>query len=367
MNKLSNTVSKAVLLPDIPVESVTAYSKASSSMLDAVNAQLKAHLDIESLLGGGPFSLLEDNHRNHVSFMAEVMSTNDFQLLAETLPWVYRAYHSQGIDYAYFVIELNAWIDVLHNELDQATAEPVIGLYRWMLAEHDNNIELSTIESEEELPSDDVWTGQRSEFMKALAVSDHHACLTICRQAKEEGITLPLMFQWIIFPAMVEVGVSWEHGKLSVAEEHAATAIVNKVLSALYFDADIPRGSRGSALVSASPNERHEMGAWMVATCLELDGWSVFYIGADVPAEDIVEATIQREASLVALSVAMPFNLGQARSVIDKLRKRTQTREVKIMLGGGVFLRFPFLANDMDADACLNDCVAAMEWARDNC
>ena len=104
------------------------------------------------------------------------------------------------------------------------------------------------------------------------------------------------------------------------------------------------------------------MGAWTVATCLELDGWDVDYLGANVPGDELLAKARERRPQVVALSVSMPFNLGATRDTIASIR--AQLPGSRVMIGGQVFQLLPRLADGMGADACLADCQAAMEWAR---
>lgn len=361
---MENLAASAAALPPIPQEAVQAYERVMSVLVRKVNSAILQHHEANRWLGKNSRDLLENNHANHVSFMLEVMKKSNFELLARTLPWVYRAYHNQGIAYDYFLAELSAWVIAIEQEIDPELSPTIIEVYRWMLAKHEKIITLSQQSDESPVLDDDLWLGTRAEFLSALKASDHRGCLAVCQQAIALGSDLPALFQFVIFPCMIDVGLRWERGEIGVAGEHEATAIVNKVLTALYVGVDFPEQSRGTALVSASPGERHEMGSWMIATCLELDGWKVVYLGADLPVDEIVSAAGQHHATLVALSVAMPFNLEPLRKTIMKLRANISTQATKIMVGGGLFQRFPFLVDDVEADACPLDCIAAMEWAR---
>ncbi|MCG7971167.1 MAG: cobalamin B12-binding domain-containing protein, partial [Candidatus Thiodiazotropha taylori] len=68
-------------------------------------------------------------------------------------------------------------------------------------------------------------------------------------------------------------------------------------------------------------------------------------------------------ADLLALSIAMPFNIPSAREVIRAVRADPLGRNIKVMVGGQVFLQFPGLVSSLDADACLSNCLEAVDWA----
>ena len=97
------------------------------------------------------------------------------------------------------------------------------------------------------------------------------------------------------------VGDRWHRGAITPAHEHLATQTVRRVLGwiAEAYDAppDAPR------IVVATPaSEFHELGAMLVAAAAASEAWHVLYLGANLPAGDIVAAATQVQASVVALS-----------------------------------------------------------------
>jgi len=92
--------------------------------------------------------------------------------------------------------------------------------------------------------------------------------------------------------------------------------------------------------------------------------WDVIYLGADTPSADIAATAVKNEVNLVALSVAMPFGMTKTRELVDTLRGSSSIKSAKIMIGGGLFVRFPFMAEDLDVDGCFADSIKAVNWAR---
>ena len=181
----------------------------------------------------------------------------------------------------------------------------------------------------------------------------------------DEGLSFPQLLQMIFFPAMVEVGTRWEQGRLSVAMEHQATAMTYRVLAALYYDQPFPSGMRGRALVASVTNEFHELGAWMVTTCLELDGWEITFLARDCPAEDLVQTALAERPAFVGLSVTMPLHIQAARETIAALRAALgPASTTKILVGGRAFMSDPGLFASVGADLFLPDCESIVEWAR---
>ncbi|MEA3640494.1 MAG: cobalamin B12-binding domain-containing protein [Lamprobacter sp.] len=350
------------MLPAIPPEASTGYTQVLPELVLAVNERMRAHPSYAEWLGAHPPQLLSDNHRHAGQFMDEIFATSNFDLLAASLPWVYNAYHMRGVPYDYFQHELSCWKEVVAGALPSQQAKAINQVYDWMLAQHESVIALAAERAPLVKPVDPELAEIFASVIDAALAHDADRVLQLCRAKREEGMTLPALLQLLIYPLMRRVGCLWETNELSFSAEHEITAMINRVLAALYFDQPFPMPARGRALVAASMNEYHEMGAWMVATCLELDGWDVDYLGVNLDQTALLRRAGEFQPHLVALSVSMPFNLRAARQAIAALRE--QLPGTTVMIGGQVFQLLPELAEGMGADVCLHDCQAAMHWAR---
>lgn len=121
--------------------------------------------------------------------------------------------------------------------------------------------------------------------------------------------------------------------------------------------------SKLKALVSSAPNEFHELGGRIVADFLEIDGWDVSYLGANVPEQELIKIVKKTKPKLIAISVTMPFNIEKAHKIIDSI-KNIESYAPKIMVGGIAFNILPDLYKKIGADFWAKDAKEAMEIAR---
>lgn len=101
---------------------------------------------------------------------------------------------------------------------------------------------------------------------------------------------------------MHRIGEEWRAGRLTIAHEHLASAAA----LAIIFDAmrSVPEAPGAPRLLVTTPSgERHAVGAALAAAAAALDGWTIVYLGVDVPAADIVAAVAASHADAVALSI----------------------------------------------------------------
>ena len=137
--------------------------------------------------------------------------------------------------------------------------------------------------------------------------------------------------QDVVGPILVEVGDRWESGTLRIAHEHACSSVMRGLLFALmrlYPAQDAKR----RVVVATPARENHELGALMVAMLAAMHGWSVLYLGPDLPPEEIAYAVTSTEAELLMLSITnlKPAECEKQVAAIE----RAISERVMIFVGG---------------------------------
>jgi len=143
-------------------------------------------------------------------------------------------------------------------------------------------------------------TRSPKDHLRALLEAEPHQMGVLVDQAFAlHGVETT--FDEILTPLLRTIGERWEHGDISVADEHFVSMTVRFRLGHLL--ADSGGGVRGTAVLACAPGETHELGLMMLAIALRRDGWKVLFLGADTPVEDAVELARSRDARLLAISV----------------------------------------------------------------
>ncbi|MEY4511384.1 MAG: hypothetical protein RLZZ450_3506 [Pseudomonadota bacterium] len=93
-------------------------------------------------------------------------------------------------------------------------------------------------------------------------------------------------------------------------------------------------------------------------------GWDTTYLGANAPAEGVLQLLRERRASLLAISVTMSSHLRDALSLIERVRDAHDLRHVKILVGGRPFSVGGSLWQRLGADGCATDAQEAVRKAR---
>jgi methanogenic corrinoid protein MtbC1 len=123
-------------------------------------------------------------------------------------------------------------------------------------------------------------------------------------------------------------------------------------------------GQKKSVVAACVGEELHDIGIRMVADFFEMDGWDVYFTGANTPPKSILAAVQERKPDVLALSVTIPSRLRDAEYLIRSLRAFSDTAKVKIMVGGSPFRILPDLGTRIGADAVTETAEDAVPVAR---
>lgn len=175
-------------------------------------------------------------------------------------------------------------------------------------------------------------------YLDALRAADGPGAYRVVAEGLGEGMTTPQLYQRVIAPAMHEIGRLWQCGALTVADEHLATALTNRVLAALRrssggsLAATGAVAKRGRVLFAAVEGERHALGLRMAADVLEDAGYEPLYLGADVPTEALLQAVGSLSPDLVALAATLPTLAPRLEAVAGEVRRAYP--DLVLLVGG---------------------------------
>lgn len=146
------------------------------------------------------------------------------------------------------------------------------------------------------------------------------------------ALGLSAFIEDVAAPLMRRIGDEWHSGWLSIAQEHVATAVLRDLLLEMMRGFATPAGA--DCMVVATPaGERHEIGAAIAGAAAAARGWHVVYLGADLPAAEIVAAARSAQASVVALSIVYAEERGRLLDEVGQVRQALSPG-VRVIVGG---------------------------------
>lgn len=169
------------------------------------------------------------------------------------------------------------------------------------------------------------------------------------------------LVEGVLVGVQFELGRLWQRGELHTGEEHLATRIVEGLLAELSSAGECEPSIGRSVLIASPAGDLHEVGARMVARRFERRGWNVFFLGANVPCQDLLASVRDFAPDLLLLSVSQGLHVRAAAEVIRATRAE---RRLPVLVGGAPFRLVPDLWAVVGAEAAATSAVEAEAVAR---
>ncbi|GAA2257011.1 cobalamin-binding protein [Streptomyces ruber] len=178
----------------------------------------------------------------------------------------------------------------------------------------------------------------RDRLWSAVLGGDAYTATDTLYQGLDIGLDTETLLLDVIGAVQEKVGTEWAADRITVAQEHAATAVNERVVTALVPSSPVPADtgwgpSRGRVTVACVEGEWHAFPARLVAEVLALRGWQVDYLGAQTPGPHLITHLRRTGADAVLLSSSLPTRLPTAHAMIAAC----QAAGVPVMVGGRAF------------------------------
>jgi MerR family transcriptional regulator, light-induced transcriptional regulator len=299
-----------------------------SLAVEVTTAFLEHHPDWRVRYGSRAMSAGVQDAGYHVAFLAAAVEADDPAAYADYARWTARVLAARGIDRRFLTENLVQLQRALTGRLEVHHGN-VVGRHFQAALDALAVEPASLIEPVLELTA--------QVFLQAITTGQRHAAVQIAKEALRSGLSLRGLYIDVFQPALYEVGRRWESNRLTVAQEHIATAITQYVMAQVYEAPDVrTSAAKGRIVLTGVEGELHSVGAVMVGDLLETSGFQVRFLGTNLPAASILGVIRDVTPSHVAISATMLFNVGAVRQLIHAVRAEFTDR-VPVVVGGAAF------------------------------
>lgn len=209
-----------------------------------------------------------------------------------------------------------------------------------------------------------VPTAAVTDYSLALVSGHRDTAVQRVVEAMARGASLVDVSVDLVQPALYQIGQLWEQNRISVAQEHLATAITQNALAAGFARAEFLEPNGRTAAFACVEDNHHGIGLRMVSDAFEVAGWNVSFLGTNTPTSAIVSFVAETNPDLLGLSAGMAHHLITLREVIARVRAEMGNRAPQIIIGGlplgahrGSVLR-------LGADECFSDAREAVRASK---
>lgn len=198
-----------------------------------------------------------------------------------------------------------------------------------------------------------------AELAVLLVEGDEAEAWRLSQNALASAFTPEQLYLDALGPAMRFVGDQWEAGRISVAEEHRASALAARLVGRLgpLFTRRGP--TRGLIVLGTPTGDRHALTTALLADPLRGRGFTVGDLGADTPAASFAEI-VTNEAQTTAVGIAVSVAVDD-HVVSETIQAIHSAREVPVLLGGRA-ITDAAQATRLGADAYSDSANRALAW-----
>jgi len=200
---------------------------------------------------------------------------------------------------------------------------------------------------------------------QAIMEGDQDAGLREARTLVESGLEVGKIFDQGIVPTLTEVGHRFERLEIFLPEMMFAAEVVKAIHQELAgsLEDHTPLQSPGIIVIGTAFGDIHDLGKNIVATMLEVNGFTVHDLGVNVEPMDFLRKARDVDADIIAISSLLMTSIPYMADVIEIVKSNASDRErYKTLIGGGPVT--PEVAQEVGADAYGDNAADAVQQAR---
>ncbi len=285
--------------------------------------------------------------QHHLSFLFSALSTATLEIFSDYAHWLKNVMLDRKFSLQHSIDAFTLLKKAISTRLSNHEQSLAILILDEGLTVLNSDIPMRSLT---ELNVKHILT-EANNYTRVLINGDRKQAETIALQSLDHKLKLIDIEVGIIQPAMVEIGFLWQQNKLSVAQEHLATAISQNVLAKAFAKAEFAAPSDRKVICACAEGNHHALGLRMISDAYEVSGWDVSFLGADTPNSSIISQVDKEKPDALALSVSMPHQVLGVKELINQLRADMGGQLPAIILGGRAINNYQQLSSQLKADS----------------
>lgn len=203
---------------------------------------------------------------------------------------------------------------------------------------------------------------QRAYAESALAV-DAVPLTALTDRYIDDGASVEEVLLGLMVPAVRHFGVLWERDEITFVEVTVAVQRMQHVLRDVCgtHRTEAPV-RRGRILLLPAPGEAHTFGLVMLGEMFRRRGWTVSG-GLPLSEQELIETVSTQAYTLVGFSLSTQALIDRLTDAIKIVRRSTCHDDLKIAVGGRVFIEQPDLVTAVGADRAFTHADEVVDFA----
>lgn len=174
------------------------------------------------------------------------------------------------------------------------------------------------------------------EISEAIVNLDKEKAIQLAKKAIDEDIELLDVIEKGFGEGIRRIGDLWDEGEFFLPELMLGGTIMQEAMNLLlpHLKAGSENISRGKVVIATIEGDIHSIGKTIVGTMLSANGFDVYDLGADVPAEEIIKVAVEKNADIIGVSALLTTTMIGQKKIIEILENRNIRDKFKVILGG---------------------------------
>jgi corrinoid protein of di/trimethylamine methyltransferase len=200
-----------------------------------------------------------------------------------------------------------------------------------------------------------------NEISDAIINLDKEKALLLTNRAINENMDLLEVVEKGFGEGIRKIGDLWDEGEIFLPELMLGGTIMQEAMKILmpHFKEQSQKVALGTVIIATIEGDIHSIGKTIVATMLSANGFDVHDLGADVPAEKIVDEALKNNANFIGISALLTTTMTGQKRVIDILNEKKIRDKFKVILGGAPVSKS--WVEECGADGYADNAVSAVE------
>lgn len=190
---------------------------------------------------------------------------------------------------------------------------------------------------EKKVFGEDYFLEKGDVFYYMVSSGNMSGAYQLVKEMYDIGATFEDIYLKIFEYSLNKLGVLWELGLINVAKEHQFSASVEMIMAQLFLQIPKQKNLNKKAICFGINGEKHIIGIKMVSNYLEFRGIESYFIGSDIPYEDLVNYISDIDPNTLFISVTLSENDRQLEEFLNKVCNDDRLSGINIVLGGKMF------------------------------
>ena len=174
----------------------------------------------------------------------------------------------------------------------------------------------------------------QDQFLAAVLSGNRKEASSILSILLTQRMPLAEIYDTLVMETMATVGSMWVQKKIGVEKEHLASNTAVHAISKLQTSVLRKPINEKVALCACLEEEYHELGILCVNNILESEGWTTYYLGANVPLESLTDAIESFTPDLVCISSTVPQKIGCFIKDCRAIAESARQQGAQVLFGG---------------------------------